>query len=130
MNRLFSVLIALSLPVATAMPATAQDVDLEKIFICAPDGPIGAQTPEQCLTARNVLLNNCTSCHTFVPIVKAQKSDDAWTSLLDGHRERVLHMSEKDFEILGEFLRAHFNETEPVPQLPPALEALGSNQPA
>jgi hypothetical protein len=113
-----------------SLPATAQDLDIDAVFNCSADGPLGDQTPEQCLAARTLMFNNCTSCHSFVPIVKAQKNDAAWTSLLDGHRERVLHMSDDDFKLLGDFLRSHFNDTQPVPQLPPALEQLGTNQPA
>jgi hypothetical protein len=127
----YGVLVAamLALPFG-GIPAVAQDLDIEAVFNCSPDGPIGDQTPEQCLMARGILLNNCTSCHSFVPIVKAQKNEAAWTSLLTAHRERVLHVSDADFQLLEDFLRSHYNETEPVPQLPPALEALSTNQPA
>lgn len=112
------------------VPTVAQELDIEAVFNCSADGPLGSQTPEQCLAARTLMFNNCTSCHSFVPIVKAQKNDAAWTSLLSGHRERVLHVSDDDFKLLGDFLRSHFNDTQPVPQLPPALEQLGTNQPA
>jgi hypothetical protein len=118
------------LPLALPLPLAAQEVDIGAIFNCDAGGPLGAQTPEACAATRDVLLNNCTTCHTFVPIVKAQKSEAEWNSLLTAHRERVLHLTEGEFEALGEFLRAHFNETEPVPALPPALEAMSSNQPA
>jgi hypothetical protein len=130
MTRALTMLALAVLPCAAAAPALAQDLDIDAVFNCSADGPIGDQTPEQCLAARDLLLNNCTSCHSFVPIVKAQKDEAAWTSLLAAHRERVLHLSEDEFRILGDFLRSHYNETEPVPVLPPALEALSTNQPA
>lgn len=112
------------------LPAQAQSVDLDVIFNCDADGPIGSQTPEQCLETRGTLLNSCTACHTFVPIVKAQKSEEAWNATLDIHRSRVPQMSDEEFEALRVFLQNHFNETLPPPTLPPALEALGSGMPA
>lgn len=115
--------------ILSGTPALAQAVDINKIFDCSEGGPLGEQTPAQCEDARMVLLNNCTSCHTFVPIVKAQKSDEAWESQISIHRERV-KLDDADWQLLNDFLKSHFNETEPVPELPPALEALGSNQPA
>jgi len=130
MRSKLAILVAALIPFAVSQPAAAQDLNIEEVFNCAADGPLGAQTPEECVESRNILLNNCTSCHTFVPIVKAQKSEDAWNSLLTAHRERVLHMSDDEFKMLGDFLRSHYNETEPVPSLPPALEALSTNQPA
>lgn len=113
-----------------ALPAQAQSVDLDVIFNCSPDGPIGSQTPEQCLETRGVLLNSCTACHTFVPIVKAQKSAEGWDATLGIHRSRVPEMSDDQFEALREFLHNHFNDTLPPPELPPALEALGAGLPA
>jgi len=113
----------------TTVPSSAQSVDIEAIFNCAQDGLLGEQTPEQCAASRTVLLNNCTSCHTFVPIVKAQKSEDAWKSLLQVHRVRVQQVPDDQYAELERFLVAHFNETNPVPALPPELEALGTNLP-
>jgi len=130
MIRNIAVMLVAMAPIASVTPAAAQDLDFEAVFNCAEDGPLGAQTPEQCMEARNLLLNNCTSCHTFVPIVKAQKTEDAWNALLNLHRDRVPQLSEDEFELLGEYLRSHYNETEPVPELPPALEAIGTNQAA
>lgn len=111
-------------------PLRAQGLDIEKVFNCAADGPLGVQTPEQCLAARDLVFNNCTSCHTFVPIVKAQKAPDAWNAHLEAHREKVPEMSAEDYETLSDFVKAHYNETEPVPELPPELENLGTNQAA
>ena len=113
-----------------ALPSHAQSVDLDVIFNCSPDGPIGTQTPEQCLEARATVLNSCTACHTFVPIVKAQKDADGWNATLGIHRSRVPEMSDEQFEAVRVFLQNHFNETLPPPVLPPALEALGAGLPA
>lgn len=137
MTRIIPALFVAAMPFLPAVGLTftgatlqAQGVDLDAIFNCSADGPLGGQTPEECLASRSAVLNNCTSCHTFVPIVKAQKSEDAWIAVLEAHRDRVEALSDADYEALGTFLRSHFNETEPVPVLPPALEALGTGLPA
>ncbi|MEX2482455.1 MAG: hypothetical protein WD928_16475 [Gammaproteobacteria bacterium] len=125
---------AILLGAGTTVPvmtnSQAQDLDLDVIFNCSTDGPLGEQTPEQCLESRSVLLNSCTACHTFVPIVKAQKSEEAWNSTLSVHRSRVPDLTDEQFEALRAFLITHFNETLPPPVLPPALEALGAGLPA
>lgn len=113
--------------------ARAGSVDIDKVFNCSPEGPIGEQTPEQCLSARETLFDSCTACHTFVPVVKAQKSSDAWDALLSAHRATKVpesDLSEAAFEELKAFLKSHYNETEPAPMLPPELEALGINEAA
>jgi len=114
---------------ATSSHALAQGVDINVIFNCEPDGPLGEQTPEQCASSRSQLLGTCTACHTFVPIVKAQKSPDLWDATLQVHRVRVPDMSDDDFAQLTAFLKAHFNDTLSPPTLPPELEALGTGLP-
>jgi hypothetical protein len=114
---------------AMVQRSQAQGVDIEVIFNCSAGGPLGQQAPKQCVASRNVLFGSCTSCHTFVPIVKARKSADSWKSLMQVHRERVGQVSEEDYAQLELFLVAHFNETNPVPALPPELENLGTNLP-
>ena len=125
------VLISAALAVGTTLfvagPTTAQGVDIEEVFNCAEDGPLGEQTQEQCVASREATLSNCTSCHTFVPIVKAQKSPEGWDATLEAHRTRV-DMSDEAYAQLRDFLVAHFNPDNPPPELPPALESMGTNQ--
>lgn len=106
-------------------PALAQSVDMNVIFNCNAGGPLGKQTPAQCAASRDTLLSTCTACHSFVPIVKAHKTDSAWASTLSTHRPRVPDLTDEQFEQLRLFLTAHFNDKLPPPALPPALEALG-----
>lgn len=110
-------------------PAVAQGVDINVIFNCEPDGPLGTQDVEQCAASRVLLLGTCTACHTFVPIVKAQKTETQWGATLQVHRSRVPDVNSEDFEQLRQFLVAHFNEENPPPALPPELEALGTGLP-
>lgn len=106
-------------------PAFAQGLDLNVVFNCEPDGPLGSQTPEECAEARELVLTTCTACHTFVPIVKAQKDEGAWNATLNGHASRMQDVSSSDMEMISVFLKAHFNPQNPPPALPPELEALG-----
>lgn len=114
---------------APAGPALAQGVDIDVIFNCDPGGPIGEQTPEQCSASRDALLSTCTTCHTFVPIVKAHKSPDLWDTTLQAHKVRAPNLTDEQFEQLTLFLKAHFNDQVDPPTLPPELEALGTGLP-
>ena len=70
---------------------------------------------------RDLVLNNCTSCHTFVPIVVLQMTKEAWERNSRDHRERVTSLSDDDFKTLYEYLVANFNPDRPVPTLPKEL---------
>lgn len=102
----------------------AQGVDLDAVFNCSEGGPLGTQTPEECLQARELVLGNCTACHTFVPIVKAQKDDGAWNATLNPHRSRLQELSDEEYEMISVFLKAHYNPDNTPPVLPPELENL------
>lgn len=72
---------------------------------------------------RDLLLNNCTSCHTFVPIVVLQMNKEEWERNGRIHRSRVPSLSDPDFETLYQYLAANFNPDRPVPTLPKELLA-------
>lgn len=109
------------------MRARAQDVDINAIFSC--DGVRnGGLSAADCATTRGAVLQNCTSCHTFVPIVKAQKTPDEWESTLGVHRERVPDVADAQYKQIRTFLAANFNPSNTPPTLPPELEALGTQQ--
>lgn len=87
--------------------AGASKVNMDEIF------PAGA--------GRDLVLNNCQNCHTFVPIVILQMDEDAWTRSSLDHRGRVEALSEEDFKTLYTYLKANFNPNRPVPKLPKEL---------
>jgi len=90
------------------LPAGKSDkVNLDQIF---PTGP-----------GRNLVLNNCTNCHTITPIVVLQLTKEAWERSGRDHRERVYAMSDAEFNTLYDYLIANFNPSKPVPQLPKEL---------
>lgn len=98
-------------PAANASGAAAADaptkVDMDAIF---PAGP-----------GRDLVLNNCQNCHTFVPIVILQMEEDAWTRSSLDHRARVTGLSDDEFKTLYTYLKANFNPNRPVPKLPKEL---------
>jgi hypothetical protein len=85
----------------------AGKVDIDQIF---PPGE-----------GRDLVLNNCQNCHTFVPIVVLQMEEDAWTRNSIDHRERVTQLSDEDFKTLYIYLKANFHPGRPVPKLPKEL---------
>lgn len=97
-------------PTAPAAPAgdnATNKIDMDAIF---PAGP-----------GRELVLNNCQNCHTFVPIVVLQMEEAAWTRSSVDHRPRVSGLSDADFKTLYDYLKANFNPSHPVPKLPQAL---------
>jgi hypothetical protein len=70
---------------------------------------------------RDLVLNNCTSCHTFVPIVILQMEKEAWERNRRDHRDRVAGLSDEEVGTLYEYVTANFNPERPVPELPKEL---------
>jgi hypothetical protein len=90
----------------------------------APSGPSAKVNIDEIFPpgrGRDLLLNNCTTCHTFVPIVVLQMTKEAWERNSRDHRERVPALSDADFKTLYEYLTATFNPDRPVPKLPKEL---------
>jgi hypothetical protein len=104
-------------PAQSAQPATpaapeggggtSNRIDINAIF---PAGP-----------GRDLALNNCQNCHTFVPLVILQMDEAAWTRNSVDHRPRVTGLSDDDFKTLYDYLKANFNPSRPVPALPQEL---------
>lgn len=90
-------------------PAASAKVDLDKIF------PAGK--------GRDLLLLNCSACHSFVRAVVGQRTQDAWEVVKRNMRSRVSGMSDQDFETVFAYLEANFNDTKPTPDLPDWLRS-------
>jgi mono/diheme cytochrome c family protein len=82
-------------------------VNLEEIF---PPGP-----------GRDLVLENCQNCHTFVPIVVLQMDKDAWQRNSLDHRERVTTLTDEQFKTVYTYLSTNFGPHRPVPKLPKGL---------
>ncbi|MDE0262793.1 MAG: hypothetical protein OXJ37_10375 [Bryobacterales bacterium] len=70
---------------------------------------------------RQLVLDNCQSCHVLVPILVLPLDEAAWYRSSLEHRERVEGLSDGEFELLYEYLAAHFTPDREPPKLPPAL---------
>lgn len=92
---------------AAAQPTLTTKLDMNAIF---PPG-----------TGREAVLDNCTTCHTFVPLVILQYSQTQWDNSARNHRDRVPRMSDGDFKAAYDYLAKNFNPDRPVPQLPKQL---------
>ena len=82
-------------------------VNLDEIF---PQGP-----------GRDLVLENCQNCHTFVPIVVLQMEKDAWYRNSLDHRDRVTTLTDDQFKTVYEYLATNFGPHRPVPRLPKEL---------
>lgn len=82
-------------------------VNMNEIF---PPGP-----------GRDLVLDNCQSCHPWVPIVILRMDKAAWNRNSLEHRERVKGLRDKEFKILYDYLSSTFTPDRPVPKLPPEL---------
>ncbi len=69
-------------------------------------------------TARDLLLANCTACHSFVPIVTGQRTRARWDNIRTNHRDAVLRLPEKDYTVIYDYLAENFNDTKPEPKFP------------
>ncbi len=92
---------------AAAQPTGTAKLNIDEIF---PPGP-----------GREAVLDNCTSCHTIVPIVVLQMSQSQWDRNARDHRGRVPRMSDADFKAAYDYLAKNFNPDRPVPKLPKEL---------
>ena len=67
---------------------------------------------------RDLLLNNCTNCHSFVRIVLMQRSRQQWEVVKTNMRQRVAGLSDGDVDTIFDYLEGAFNDTRPEPKLP------------
>jgi hypothetical protein len=102
-------------------PASAQQLDLNAIMPCGTPDVAGEQTADQCSAARDLFMQNCTSCHSFIPIVLLQKDETGWDATITHHRPLVPQLSQADLDLIRQFLKDHFRPDRPVPNLPKAL---------
>lgn len=127
LTLILGVALALLLTAAFALnrEAQAQDFDINEVFWC--DAERDGMDGQECAEARDTILFSCTSCHSFVPIVQSQKSEEEWQSTLSTHSGRV-ELSDNELALIRQYLVAHYNPDQPVPELPPELLQFGVDQ--
>lgn len=96
---------AAATPAASATPP-AQPVaaTLLEVFPAAPE--------------RDLVLNNCASCHNAACAAIGQRPAARWDALLVGHRDRLTGV---DLDKLFGYLKANFDDSKPEPKIAPAL---------
>ncbi len=104
-------------PAPTSAPSGEQPtkIDLDKIL---PPGK-----------GRDLLLSNCTSCHSWVCAVLTPRSAGNWQTVKRGMSKKVPGMIASDYDALFDFLIENMNESKPAPDLPPELAGLGCSSP-
>lgn len=70
---------------------------------------------------RELVLDNCQSCHVLVPILVLRMDEASWYRNSLEHRERVEALGDEDFNILYDYLTSTFTPDRPIPKLPAAL---------
>jgi hypothetical protein len=74
--------------------------------------------------ARDLVLNNCSSCHAVACSVIGQRTAARWNGLKEGHSDRMPSLAEGELDRMFAYLQGHFNDTQPEPSVPAAfLEA-------
>jgi hypothetical protein len=96
-----------AVPTKAAQPTGTAKLNMDEIF---PPGP-----------GREAMLDNCTTCHTIVPLVVLQYPQAQWDASARNHRDRVPRMSDADFKAAYAYLAKNFNPDRPVPKLPKEL---------
>ena len=87
-----------------AVPASEEPATIADIF---PEGE-----------GREVVLNNCASCHAVACTAIGQRSDGRWQDLREAHREHVPSLSEEDLSRAFAYLSANFGADNPEPNVP------------
>lgn len=67
---------------------------------------------------RDLVLRDCTTCHSFAPVIMGQRPKARWLSLKEDHKDKTAGASEADYNLEFEYLMEHFNDTKPEPKLP------------
>lgn len=106
------------IPTPTAVPLTArtatapsQRINLDAI---APPG-----------RERDLILQNCGNCHSFVCAFRGQRTVEHWETVKQDMRDKVTHLGDQDYNAMFAYLEANFDDHKPEPNLPPELQELG-----
>lgn len=67
---------------------------------------------------RDLLLYNCTNCHSFVRIVRMQRTKGQWALVKKTMRPRVSGLTDEQVDVLFTYLETSFNDAKPEPELP------------
>ena len=88
-----------------AEPAAAQPQTIAEIF------PAGE--------GRDIVLNNCASCHAVACAAIGQRPVPRWEELREAHAEHVPSLSAEQRQTAFAYLAEHFSAEDPEPNVPP-----------
>lgn len=70
---------------------------------------------------RELVLNNCASCHAVACAAMGQRPPARWNNIRESHREHIPSMSEEDLNTVFAYLQENFDDTQPEPEIPAAF---------
>jgi hypothetical protein len=86
---------------ASSAPAAPEPATVVDLFPAAP--------------ARDLVLNNCGTCHNVACTVIGQRSAARWEALKEGHADKVKGV---DLDAIFSYLQVNFDESKPEPKVP------------
>ena len=89
---------------AEAVPEPAMPATIAELF---PDGG-----------GKDLVLNNCSSCHAVACSAIGQRTNARWDNLKEDHRDKASSLPEDDLETLFAYLKENFNDSQPEPMVP------------
>ena len=107
-----------------AVPSEASSTEVASAASAASTQPetVGDLFPEG--EGRDLVLNNCSSCHAVACAVIGQRTAARWNGLKEGHSDRMPGLADGELDRMFAYLQGHFNDTQPEPSVPAAfLEA-------
>ena len=99
---------------AEPTPATAPVAEPSTVAEIFPDGE-----------GKDLVLNNCGSCHAVACNAIGQRTAARWDALRDDHGDKASGLSEDDLDTVFSYLSAHFDDSTPEPRVPEAFLAEG-----
>lgn len=67
---------------------------------------------------RELVLRDCTTCHSFAPVIMGQRPKARWQSLKEDHRDKASGVTPADYDVIFAYLMENFDDTKPEPKLP------------
>lgn len=131
-----SVLLALALVVAgctgESAPAAESNSDINSPDAALAAAP-AAETSRPATVAelfpdgaeRQLVLNNCATCHAVACAAMGQRTEARWQELEMAHREHVPNLPDEQRERIFAYLAEHFNDSRPEPDIPPEFIVQG-----
>ena len=89
---------------ATAAIAAAKPLSVADLF------PPGA--------GRDQVLDTCGTCHPVACSARGQRTAAQWDRIMETHKDKLTSVSGENLNALFSYLKAHFNDTTPEPQIP------------